>query len=123
SPMKSQSRFVQTMRSSRGLSSSGRSVNDSGLNRVRHHGHSSSGIGEGLPLGSFLNWRTLARAESDRLSPFFPRTFGVAAFPTQSPISNGHTPYRFGASSLSNSRAHTSPAARDSWSSVSKRSV
>ena len=57
-----------------------------------HHGQSSSGIGDGFPRGSFLNWRTLVRAVSDRLSPLRPITFGVAALPTHSPISKGHSP-------------------------------
>ena len=50
SPLKSHSKLAQTMRSSVGRSSLGRRVNESGSNRVPHHGQLSSGIGEGLPL-------------------------------------------------------------------------
>ena len=77
------------MRNSRGPSASGSSVNDSGSKRVWHQGQFSSGIGDGFRFGLRLNAITFARAESGRPSPLRPRMFGVAAFPTQRPISNG----------------------------------
>ena len=80
------------MRSSRGSSLLGSSENDSGTNEVPHHGHSSSGTGDGLYFESAWNWRTLLRAVSVRLSPFLPIRFGVAAWPTHRPISNGQLP-------------------------------
>ena len=43
-------------------------------------------------MGFVLNRRVLARAESLRFSPLWPMRLGVAAFPTQRPISNGHSP-------------------------------
>jgi hypothetical protein len=104
---------MQTMRSSAGVSSLGRSAKESGPNRVSHQGQFSRGIGDGLPLGSALNCRTFVCAESERPSPFFPKMLGVAAFPTQRPISKGQSPYRFPPSRRSSSRAHTSPAARE----------
>src|SRR4051794_33354333 len=105
SPMKSHSKFAQTIRSSVGSSSLGSNVNESGVNREPHHGHSSIGIGIGLRFGSFLYWRTFDRAVPSRLSPFRPITFGVPALPTQSPISNGHAPYLLGLFSRSSSSA------------------
>src|SRR5215510_1835229 len=92
SRVKSHSKLLQTMRSSRGLSSSGRSTNEFGPNRVPHHGQFSSGIGDGLPLGTALNCLTLVRAESERPSPLYPSMFGVAALPTYRRISKGHSP-------------------------------
>ncbi len=92
--LKSHSKLVQTMRSSSGRSSFGRNVNASGSKRAPHQGQASRGIGDGLPRGLLLKRRALARAESGRLSPLRPRTFGVAPFPTHRPISNGQLPYR-----------------------------
>src|SRR6516162_7792353 len=92
SRVKSHSKFPQTMRSSRGWSSFGRSTNEFDPNRVPHHGKFSSGIGDGLPLGSALNCLTLVRAESERPSPLYPSMFGVAALPTHRPISKDHSP-------------------------------
>src|SRR3972149_9789909 len=109
SRVKSHSKFAQTIHSSRGSSSLGRSANDLGPNRVPHHGQFSSGIGEGLPFGSALNCRTFARAESERPSPLRPRMLGVAAFPTQRPISKGHFPYRPPFFSRSRSHGPTRP--------------
>ena len=123
SRVKSHSKLAQTMRSSSGLSALGSSVNDVASKGVPHHGQVSSGIGEGLLRGSFWYWRTRVRASPLPLKPFEPMTFGVAALPTQRPISKGHVPYRAGFFSRSSSRAHTSPAARPSWSSVSSRKV
>ena len=40
----------------------GSSENESGANGVPHHGHTSSGIGEGLNFESALYWLTRARA-------------------------------------------------------------
>ncbi len=102
------------MRSSFGCSAFGWRSNDSGSNSCPHQGQFSSGIGDGLRSGFFLNAVTFARAESGRPSPFRPRMLGVAAFPTQRPISNGHEPYRPPASRRSISSAQTSPAARAS---------
>ncbi|MND04902.1 hypothetical protein D3C83_253960 [compost metagenome] len=67
-------------------------MNDSASKSVPHQGQLSSGIGDGRLRGSLLKCRTLVRAESESPSPFFPITFGVAALPTQRPISNGHVP-------------------------------
>ena len=92
SPLKSHSKFAQTMRSSAGRSSFGSRVKEAGSKRVPHQGQFSSGIGEGLPPGSALNCRVLARAESERPSPLRPMRLGVAALPTQRPISKGHSP-------------------------------
>ena len=64
---------MQTMRRFRGLSASGSRENESGSKRVPHHGQFSSGIGEGLFLGSALNCMTLLRAESERPSPLRPK--------------------------------------------------
>ncbi len=112
--MNSHSKFAHTIRSSRGSSSFGSSANESGSKRVPHHGQFSSGIGEGFPFGSALNCCTLVRAESERPSPLRPRMLGVAALPTQSPISNGQAPKRCGSRSRSSSKAQTRPAARAS---------
>src|SRR5437867_896328 len=92
SRVKSHSKFAHTIRSSRGWSSLGRSAKEFGSNRALHQGQFSSGIGEGLLLGSALNCRTFARAESERPSPLCHRILGVAAFPTHRPISKGHSP-------------------------------
>ena len=83
---------MQTTRSSFGRSSLGNNVKELGSNGVAHQGQLSSGMGAGRPLGLALNCRVLARAESGRLSPLRPIQFGVAALPTQSPISNGQVP-------------------------------
>ena len=64
------------------------------MNFVPHHGHSSSGIGAAL-RSSFLKAIVLARADDESLSPLRPMRFGVAAIPTQSPISKGQSPRRF----------------------------
>src|SRR5271166_4397497 len=94
---KSHSKLTQTIFSLVGLSSlarslSSRSAKEFESKRVPHQGQFSSGIGDGLLLGSALNCRTLVRAASDRPSPLCPRMFGVAALPTQRPISKGHSP-------------------------------
>src|SRR5580658_8835588 len=83
---KSQFRFRQRMRRSVGSSLFGSSLKESGLNFVPHHGHSSNGIGDGL-RSSFRYSMVRARADSRSLSPFRPIRFGVAARPTQRPIS------------------------------------
>ena len=92
SPLNSQLKSAHATRSSVGLSSLGSSVKDSGWNRSPHHGQFSRGMGAGRALGFALNWRVLARAESERFSPLLPITLGVAALPTHRPISNGHSP-------------------------------
>src|SRR5215472_3794416 len=106
---------MQTIRRSVGLSAVGIRLNEVLLNFSPHHGQVSSGIGDGF-LSLFLKAMVFARADSRKLSPFCPILFGVAACPTQSPISNGHRP-RFSTSfSRSNSRAQINAAARPSWS-------
>ena len=75
-----------------------------------------SGIGGGLFFGSRSNAVQRLRAVSGRRSPLRPIRFGVAAFPTHSPISKGHSPYRTGSSCRSSSSAQTKPAARPNWS-------
>src|SRR6266545_5539265 len=91
-PLNSHSKLLQTIRSSLGLSALGSRLNEAGVKRVLHQGQFSSGIGEGLPLGLFLKRMTSARAVSWRLSFFSPMILGVAALPTQRPISNGQVP-------------------------------
>src|SRR5581483_10133044 len=86
------SKLRRTNRRRRGRVDLGQRAEGGRENRHPHHRELSSGIGEGFPFGSALNRRTLARAESERLSPLYPRMFGVAALPTHRPISNGHSP-------------------------------
>ena len=123
SPLNSHSQLVQTTRSSRGVSSFGCKEKPSGANRRRHQGQLSNGIGGGLTSGFALNRRVLARAVSERWSFFRPMRLGVAALPTHRPISNGQLPYRAASFWRSSSKAQTSPAARESWSNVRRRSV
>ena len=74
-----------------GLSGFGVRRNEFRENFVPHHGHSSSGIGDGF-LSLSQNLLVRARALFGSLSPLLPIRFGVAARPTQRPISNGHSP-------------------------------
>src|SRR5450759_2476197 len=74
-----------------GVSGLGASRNELRENLVPHHGHSSSGIGDGF-LSLSQNLRVRARAVLGSLSPLLPMRFGVAARPTHRPISNGHSP-------------------------------
>ena len=80
------------MRRSVGRFAFGRNVKESGVKSSPHHGQLSKGMGEGLPLGLFLYWITLLRAESELPSPLAPRRLGVPALPTHRPISNGQSP-------------------------------
>ena len=91
-PLKSQARLTQRIRRSVGACWLGTRLKESGVNRSPHHGQFSSGTGPGLRPGSRWKARNFASAESGRVSPIFPSTFGVAALPTHRPISNGHSP-------------------------------
>src|SRR5258708_1544770 len=105
-----------------GLSGFGLKRNELRVNFVPHQGHSSSGIGEGF-LSLSQNLRVRALAVFGSLSPLLPIRFGVAARPTHSPISKGHSPNLSALFRRSNSRAQIKVAARPSWSRVSNRSV
>ncbi len=63
------------------------------LNGSAHQGHFSIGMGEGFTLGSFPKARVRFRAVLSSRSFSVPKRFGVAAFPTQSPIENRCGPY------------------------------
>src|SRR5450759_4370929 len=89
-PENSQSRFTQVMRRSRGSFSFGTRLKELGENFVPHHGQVSRGMGD--VFWSCLNFRVRARAVFSSRSPDLPMRLGVAAWPTQSPISNGHLP-------------------------------
>src|ERR1039457_1088335 len=89
-PENSQSRLTQVMRRSRGSFSLGTRLKELCENLVPHHGQVSRGIGE--VFWSCLNFRVRARAVFSSLSPDLPMRLDVAAWPTQSPISNGHLP-------------------------------
>ena len=122
-PRKVHEAFTQAMRRSVGLSACGLSWNEYALNFSPHHGQFSIGTGAGRLL---LDWRAMvfARAVVRSFSPFAPIRFGVAAFPTHNPISNGHAPSTaspFSARRISS--AHIRVAARLSWSRVRRRSV
>src|SRR5712691_8394626 len=88
---KAHSRFTHEIRKSVGLSELGSNLNDRFVNFLPHQGHSSNGIGDGL-RSSFRKRIVLARAVSWSGSPLLPMRLGVAARPTQSPISNGQSP-------------------------------
>src|ERR1039457_7703482 len=90
SPENAQSRLTHVMRKSRGSLSFGMRLKDLGENFVPHHGQDSRGMGE--VFWSCLNFRVRARAVFSSRSPDLPMRLGVAAWPTQSPISNGHLP-------------------------------
>ena len=120
--MKSHRRFRQTTRRSVGSFALGKSWKDCGLNFSPHQGQFSRGIGAGL-RSSFWKAIVFDRAEFGSLSPLKPIRFGVAARPTQRPISNGQGPRVSGSLCRSSSRAQISVAARLSWSRVSRRSV
>src|SRR5260370_21601500 len=120
--MKAHFLLVQVIRKSVGKSGLGTRLNEVLLNFVLHQGQFSNGIGDGLP-SSPLYVIVFARAESWSLSPLAPMRFGVAALPTQSPISNGHSPSLSASCCRSSSRAQISVAARPSWSSVRSRNV
>ena len=87
-------------------------------------------IGAGARLPVLRNARTRVTAVSSPVFPLPPSLFGDASEPTHSPISIGQSPRRgrpfpsvkVGSARIS-SRAQTTPAARDNWSSVSRRSV
>ena len=66
------------------------------MNGVPHHGQSSSGIGDGLAVRIGLELAVLRTGRVGAPVPLRPIAFGVAAFPTHRPISNGHVPYRPG---------------------------
>ena len=74
-----------------------------------------------LPLNFVVREYAVLSAPAE-VSPALPMRFGVAAEPTQRPISKGHVPSR-GSCARSSSSAHISVAARPSWSSVSSRRV
>src|SRR6266542_444625 len=114
SRVKAQSRFAHVIRRSVGADSDGLRLKETGVNFVPHHGQFSSGIGDGLALLLVLNLIAFDRADHGSLSPFFPILFGVAALPTQRPISKGHEPSLFSSFFRSSSRAQTSVAARPS---------
>ena len=92
---------------------SGVSLNEFLAKLVPHHGHSLIGSGGSLEL-SLAKLSVLARAVCLPDSWALPIWFGVAARPTQSAISNGHSPSSFVAFSRSSSRAQINAAARPS---------
>ena len=114
SRVKSHSKFVQTMRSSRGWSSLGRSAKESGPKRVPHQGQFSSGMGEGLPFGIGLELPAPSRVPNPSGRPLLcPRMLGWRPFlprdrSRRAIRRSGRRPF-----SRSSSSAHTSPAARD----------
>src|SRR3990172_9167223 len=120
--LKSQFRFTHRTRRSIGLSGLGASWKELRLNFFPHQGQFSSGIGEGF-RSSFRNAMVFAQAEYGSFSPFLPLRFGVAACPTQSPISNGHSPNLSTSFWRSSSSAQINVDARLNWSRVRRRSV
>src|SRR5271166_1959776 len=88
-------------------------------NGVLHHGHALIGAGARFP--NCRNFRTRVTALSSPVSFTPPSRFGDASPPTHSPISIGQSPSSFCPFSFVNfgsvrisSKAHTTPAARDS---------
>ena len=76
--LNSHSRFTQEMRKSWGSSWFGIRRNEIALNFVPHHGHSSSGIGDGM-LSLFMKRIVRNLAVSGSSLPSVPCDFGVAA--------------------------------------------
>src|SRR5258706_3213800 len=111
---KAQSRFAHVIRRSVGVNSEGLRLKQSRVNFVPHHGQFSSGIGDGLELLLIWNRITFDRADHGSLSPFLPILFGVAALPTQRPISKGHEPSFSSLFFRSSSSAQISVPARPS---------